>query len=152
MKLQEQISKMKSMMGLQNQTQKTKPISRSSLRTTKITPQVIQNNNTLLSQIQQSQIGDKVDLNTLDPNKNDFISQLSQRLQDKGFEPFLYQYRDDESGEGMVSGGLTFYIPNTDIGVSYEPGTFGASLGNLGLSYTPSTKEISANLIIPIGK
>ena len=151
MKLQEQLSRMKSMMGVSGKEQKTKPISRAALKIPKITPTIVQSNKTLLSQIQRSPLADKVDLN-IDPNRQDFITQLSQRLQDKGFEPFLYQYRDDESGEGLVSGGLTFYIPNTDIGVSYEPGAFGASLGNLALSYSPSTKEVSANLIIPIGQ
>jgi hypothetical protein len=150
MNLQEQIYRIKSMMGVINEEQKTKPISHSVLRVPNINSKYVNSNQQLLNKLKQSELSDKVDLN-LNPKSVDFISQLSKRLQDKGIEPYFYEYANDDASGG-VSGGLTFYIPNTNVGVSYEPGTFGASLGNLSLGYTPSSKQMSANLIIPIGK
>jgi hypothetical protein len=150
MNLNEQISRIKSIMGLIIEGQRTKPISHSVLDVPNISARYVNSNKQLLDKLSQSKLSDKIDLN-LNPNSKDFISQLSKRLQEKGIEPYFYEYVNDDASGGL-SGGLTFYIPNTNIGVSYEPGTFGVSLGNISLGYTPGSKEVSGNLIIPIGK
>lgn len=153
MKQLSKILQEKSSRNILDKGKKTKPVSASILKIPKLTPSIIKNNKSLLDQIRQNtELAKKIVGLNLDPAKPDFVSRLSQGLIDKGFEPFFYQYRDDESGEGMVAGGFTYYIPNTDVGVSYEPGAFGVSLGNLAASYVPSTGEASAILIIPIGK
>lgn len=130
-----------------------KPIKSDVLEIPKIGSDVRQNNTTLLSRIQQSGFGEKVNLTDLNPNQKDFLVDLSNRLLNAGIEPFLYTYVDEEKPEqAKVSGGLTYYIPNTDISVLYEPGVFGVGFGNLSLSYEPDSKKTTAGLIIPINK
>lgn len=127
------------------------PINSSVLEIPKINDKVSQKNRTLLNQV-QTNLGGKVNLTGLDINKGNFLTQLSDRLINVGIEPFIYSYIDEKnpSGQSLVSGGITYYIPKTDISVSYEPGVLGVGFGNLLVNYEMGTKGVSAGIIFPI--
>ena len=151
MNLKENIQRIKEVMGIV-ESKVGKPIQSKILEIPKIDGKITQNNKTLFNQI-QTNFGEKINLKGIDINNRNFLTQLSDRLLNAGVEPFLYTYPDEENpSKGLsFSGGLTYYIPNTDISVSYEPGVFGVGFGNLSLSYEPESKSASAGFIIPIG-
>jgi hypothetical protein len=166
--LQEEISRMKSIMGIQEQNQ-VAPINLMKLVPSTPNQAMIDSNKKILSQITDTEIKNSLPV----PEDKLFLFKLLNKLSEKGVTPFLNVNTNDLGQNQSVSGGVSISIPKTNLNLNLMNGYFGVdipikdSILSLGYqsgipsggyksaattnNFTPNSK-FGFNVQIPIGR
>jgi len=166
--LQEEISRIKSIMGIQEQNQVT-PISLMKLVPSSLNQAMIDSNKKILLQITDTEIKNSPPV----PEDKLFLLKLLNKFSEKGITPFLNVNTNDLGQNQSISGGVSISIPKTNLNLNLMNGYFGVdipikdSILSLGYqsgipsggyksaattnNFTPNSK-FGFNVQIPIGR